>query len=124
MTLRIEAVADRPQQQEEEGGGFNDARRLVEGWYWALRSRELPRGRVRAVSLAGRELVLYRGQDGTARALDAHCAHMGAHLATGRVEGDTLRCFFHRWRYDGAGHCVEVPKIGRASCRERVYVLV
>ncbi len=112
MTLRIEAVADRPQQQEEEGGGFNDARRLVEGWYWALRSRELPRGRVRAVSLAGRELVLYRGQDGTARALDAHCAHMGAHLATGRVEGDTLRCFFHRWRYDGAGHCVEVPSLG------------
>jgi len=93
-------------------GAFNDASRLVEGWYWALRSRELRRGQARGVSLAGRELALYRGHDGVVRALDADCAHMGAHLGTGGVEGDTLRCFFHRWRYDGDGRCVEVPSLG------------
>ena len=99
-------------QPHQPAGAFNDASQLVEGWYWALRSSELRRGRTRAVSLAGRELALYRGEDGAVRALDAHCGHMGAHLATGRVEGDTLRCFFHRWRYDGAGRCVEVPSLG------------
>jgi phenylpropionate dioxygenase-like ring-hydroxylating dioxygenase large terminal subunit len=91
---------------------FGDPRRLVEGWYWALRSREVRRGRVRAVSLAGRALAIYRGADGGVRALDAHCAHMGAHLATGRVEGNGLRCFFHRWKYDGAGRCVDAPAAG------------
>lgn len=109
MTVRMEAEVSR---QRETAGAFNNASRLVEGWYWALRSSELRRGHTRAVSLAGRELVLYRGQDGAVRALDAYCAHMGAHLATGRVEGNTLRCFFHRWRYDGAGRCVEVPSLG------------
>jgi nitrite reductase/ring-hydroxylating ferredoxin subunit len=111
MSARLDATRER-QPRQERAGGFNDAGRLVEGWYWALRSRELSRGRVRAVSLAGRELALYRGRDGVVHALDAHCAHMGAHLATGRVEGDTLRCFFHRWRYDGRGRCVEVPSLG------------
>ena len=43
--------------------------------------------------------------------LDAHCPHLGAHLAVGgRVEGGCLRCPFHGWSFDGAdGRCVEVP---------------
>jgi nitrite reductase/ring-hydroxylating ferredoxin subunit len=109
------------------GGAFNDVMRVVEGWYWALPSRALRRGGVQAVNLAGRELALYRGRDGVARALDAHCAHMGAHLATGRVEGDTLRCFFHRWRYDGGGRCVEVPSLGGCqlpAARVRAWAVV
>ena len=123
MSAHIETASVRSSRREP-AGAFNDTRRLVEGWYWALRSRELSRGRVRAVTLAGRDLALYRGQDGSVRALDAHCAHMGAHLATGRVEGDTVRCFFHRWRYDGAGRCVEVPSLGGcplASARVRSW---
>lgn len=112
--LHLEVAVTTPGEEraEQAQGAFNDASRLVEGWYWALRSGELRRGQARALSLAGRELALYRGRDGVVRALDAHCAHMGAHLATGRVEGDTLRCFFHRWRYDGEGRCVEVPSLG------------
>ena len=43
--------------------------------------------------------------------LDAYCPHLGAHLAVGgTVEGDSIRCPFHGWRYDGkTGACVEVP---------------
>ena len=89
-----------------------DAGHLVEGWYWLLRSRELPPRRARAVTFLGRPLVLYRGDDGRAVALDAHCPHMGAHLAEGRVEGNAIRCLFHRWKYDAAGRCVEVPSLG------------
>jgi phenylpropionate dioxygenase-like ring-hydroxylating dioxygenase large terminal subunit len=37
---------------------------------------------------------------------------MGAHLADGRVEGNALRCPFHRWKYDANGRCVEVPTLG------------
>ena len=54
-------------------------------------------------------------------ALDAYCAHMGAHLAEGRVEGNALRCFFHRWRYDADGRCSDVPCLdGAPTPRMRV----
>ena len=67
--------------------------------------------------LLGRDLVLYRGDDGRAVALDAYCPHMGAHLAEGRVDGNELRCFFHDWKFDCTGTCVEVPRTGQAAAR-------
>lgn len=89
---------------------FNNSQRFVEGWYWALSSAELKRKEVKAVSLLGRDLVVYRGEDGRAVAMDAYCPHMGAHLAEGRVQGNDLRCFFHDWRFDCSGTCVEAPR--------------
>lgn len=67
------------------------------------------RGRARALNFLGRELVIYRGADGRAVALDAYCPHMGAHLAAGKVEGNAIRCLFHYWKYDATGRCVEIP---------------
>src|SRR5262249_22542868 len=37
------------------------------------------------------------------------CAHRGTQLSTGWVEGDCIRCFYHGWKYDGSGQCVEQP---------------
>jgi phenylpropionate dioxygenase-like ring-hydroxylating dioxygenase large terminal subunit len=92
---------------------FNHADRFVEGWYWAIASRQLKRGQVKPVTLQGRELALYRGQDGQVVALDAYCPHMGAHLAEGKVEGNDLRCFFHNWKFDATGHCIEMPAVAQ-----------
>ncbi len=88
---------------------FNNAEKIIEGWYWAIRSAELKRGRARALSFLGRELVLYRGQDSRVCAMDAYCPHMGAHLAEGKVEGNSIRCLFHYWKYDQSGRCIEIP---------------
>lgn len=91
---------------------FNRTDRIAEGWYWALRSSELPQGSVKGVSLLGRELALYRGEDGRVAALDAYCPHMGAHLAEGCVDGRGLRCFFHGWKFGRDGRCGEIPALG------------
>lgn len=88
---------------------FNHPEAVVEGWYWLARAHDVRRGRVVALRLLGRDLAVYRGADGRVVALDAYCAHMGAHLAEGRVEGNALRCFFHRWRYEADGRCSDVP---------------
>jgi phenylpropionate dioxygenase-like ring-hydroxylating dioxygenase large terminal subunit len=92
-----------------ETGNFNNAERITEGWYWAMRADQLRRGRARALSFLGREMVVYRGADGRAVALDAYCPHMGAHLAEGKVEGNAIRCLFHYWKYDADGRCIEIP---------------
>lgn len=88
---------------------FNHPTAVVTGWYWLCCASQLRRGRVKALRLLGRELAVYRGANGRVVALDAYCAHMGAHLAEGRVEGDALRCFFHRWRYEANGRCSDIP---------------
>lgn len=88
---------------------FNRSERLIEGWYWALPSKALKKGEVKPLNLCGRELVLFRGDDGQVACLDAYCPHMGAHLAEGWVEGDALRCFFHAWKFDRSGTCVDIP---------------
>lgn len=86
-----------------------------DGWYGVARSDELAAGEVRALRYFGRELVLFRGEDGTARVFDAACPHLGAHLGVGgRVVGDGIRCPFHGWRFDGAGCLAEVPGLGKA----------
>jgi 5,5'-dehydrodivanillate O-demethylase len=40
------------------------------------------------------------------------CAHRGSQLSTGWVEGDCIRCFYHGWKYDSTGQCVEMPAEG------------
>src|SRR5690606_36915397 len=80
------------------------------GWFVVGLSHELHPGDVRPVRYFDRDLVLWRTEAGEARVWDAHCPHLGAHLGYGgTVEGETLRCPFHHFRFDGQGRCVEVP---------------
>ena len=37
--------------------------------------------------------------DGQFHALDNACPHAGASLAHGLIEGDTVRCRIHHWRF-------------------------
>jgi phenylpropionate dioxygenase-like ring-hydroxylating dioxygenase large terminal subunit len=66
----------------------------------------LPPGSVRHISIAGRSLALFRGENGQLGALPARCPHLGADLSGGRVIGDALECPHHHFRYDcqGRGH--------------------
>lgn len=88
---------------------FNCPQKIIAGWYWAMRSHEVRRGRAVPLHFLGRELVLYRGEDRRVVAMDAYCPHMGAHLAEGKVEGNSLRCLFHYWKFDADGQCTEIP---------------
>ena len=84
------------------------------GWFSIGAGADLSPGDVRPVSYLGRELVLFRSEDGTARAFDAHCPHLGAHLGVGgRVCGTGITCPFHGWRFDGEGQLIEVPGMDR-----------
>ncbi|HYC53778.1 MAG TPA: Rieske 2Fe-2S domain-containing protein [Candidatus Binatia bacterium] len=80
------------------------------GWYQVAYSDELEVGAPEPLHYFGKELVIYRGEDGQARVFDAFCPHLGAHLGFGgKVEGNDIRCPFHGWRYGSDGKCNEVP---------------
>jgi 3-ketosteroid 9alpha-monooxygenase subunit A len=80
------------------------------GWFQLAWSDEVAPGAVRSLHAFGKKLVLYRAEGGEARVFDAHCPHLGADLGVGgKVEGDSIRCPFHGWRFGEGGRCVEVP---------------
>jgi len=85
--------------------------RYARGWHVLLFSRELGAGEVRRARYFGRDLVIYRGESGRVAVLDAHCPHLGAHLAGdgGRLSGDNISCPFHGWTFDPDGRCVNIP---------------
>ena len=80
------------------------------GWFQIAYSDELAPGQVVPLTYFGRELVAFRTAEGKASVLDAFCPHLGAHLGYGgKVQGESIVCPFHAWKFDACGSCVEVP---------------
>ncbi len=85
------------------------------GWYNAIRAELLPPLAVKPLDINGHNIVLFRGRDQVAYALEGYCLHMGAHLGVGGevVNDRCVQCPFHGWLYDGAtGYCV-----GKYECK-------
>lgn len=80
------------------------------GWFAVAYSDELAVVEVKSLDYFGRELVLYRGENGAAVVLDAFCPHLGAHLGQGgQVFGNDIACPFHGWRFNCDADVTEIP---------------
>lgn len=90
-------------------------------WQPVYRSQDLAAGRAVPVRLMSEDLTLFRGEHGGAHVVDAACAHRGTQLSIGWVEGESLRCRYHGWMYDGSGRCVEQPLENHPFC-DRVSI--
>ena len=82
---------------------------LVSGWYKIAQSDQISLEEALQVDNFPTQMVVWRGEDSVLRGLDLYCKHMGASLACGEVEGNSIRCPFHNWRWAGEGHCDEIP---------------
>ena len=91
---------------------------IPSGWFRVAFEDEIEPGSVRALRYFGRDLVLVCPEQGEPRVFDAYCPHLGAHLGFGgTVEGESLRCPFHGWRFDMQGPCIEVPYARRVPAQ-------
>jgi len=95
---------------------------IPNGWFAVGWSSDVSSGEVKRIRYFDEELVLFRTRSGKARVLSAYCPHLGAHLAEGgRVSGESVRCPFHAWQYDGeTGVCNEIPYCEKIPAKARV----
>lgn len=91
------------------GPGTIGGRYMRRFWQPVAVSAELLAGRAKPLRVMSENFTLYRTEAGAAQVLAPYCAHRGTLLATGWVEGDALRCFYHGWKYGPTGRCVEAP---------------
>ena len=78
-------------------------------WVPIALGRDIPAGVTRAVLLAGQELVIWRGDGGSAQVWEDRCPHRGMRLSFGFVRGDSLNCLYHGWQYGAAASCLRIP---------------
>ena len=78
-------------------------------WQPVYTAEDLQAGYAAPIQVMGEKFTLYRGESGAPYVLDFRCAHRGTQLSVGWVEGECIRCFYHGWKYDGTGQCVEQP---------------
>jgi len=99
------------------------------GWFMIGESETITT-KPQAVRFFGRDFALYRGHSGRVVLLDAYCPHMGTHLAHNttswvvrdgqHVEGDSIRCPYHGWRFGPDGKADDIPyhkgTVPKAAC--------
>lgn len=99
------------------------------GWFMIAEATEL-QDKPLALRFFANDFVLYRGESGRVVLMDAYCPHMRVHLAKNtssyivrdgkQIEGDSIRCPAHGWRYNAEGQCDDIPysthSIPKSAC--------
>ena len=80
-----------------------------QSWFPLALARDLVPGTPLGRDFLGTRVVLYRDADGKAVVQGAYCPHLGADLSVGQVVDGQIRCAYHHWKFDCAGHCVDIP---------------
>ncbi len=80
-------------------------------WIYAGHESEIPNpGDFRSRRVAGRPVILVRGNDGQVRVLLNTCSHRGAQVCRERAgNARTFQCAYHAWTYNNQGELVGVP---------------
>ena len=123
MTTANEIKSAEPAITETEdfahtGPGTLAGRFMRRFWQPVYVSRELMAGDRFTVRIMSEDFLLFRGESGKAYLTESRCAHRGTELSSGWVEGDCIRCFYHGWKYEGSGQCVEQPAEGEGFARK------
>ena len=93
------------------------------GWFMIATSEEINSHKPVALRYFGRDFALYRGRaTGRVVLMDAYCPHMKTHMAAKNdtsyviidgggtnIEGDSIRCPYHAWRFGPDGQCDDIP---------------
>lgn len=80
-------------------------------WQPVARIEDLESGPQRAV-LLGEALAVFLTASGEPAVVADRCAHRGASLSMGKVEGESIQCPYHGWEWTGRdGSCARIPSL-------------
>ena len=94
--------------------------RYARGWHCLGKLENYKDGKAHTIEAFGTKLVAFQGEDGNVHILDAYCPHMGADLSKGCIEGNSIRCPFHDWRWNSEGVCDDIPYAKRIPPKARI----
>ena len=101
-------ATDNPNPPEQTGAAG------AAGWIHVASDSGLPEGHIVAVYPSGVNVLLAR-VGGAVYAVSGKCAHMACPLSAGRLEGYTIVCACHDWRFDvRTGRFLDAPELGLA----------
>ncbi len=79
-------------------------------WHPVAATHDLPPRHVFHGQLLGRELAIWRADDGHVNVWRNRCLHRGVRLSIGINDGRELKCQYHGWRYaNRTGGCTYIP---------------
>ena len=78
-------------------------------WTPVARLDDLEPGTAKPLRIMNELFTCYRGESGEPHLVGFYCAHRSTQMSTGFIEGDEIRCFYHGWKYNGLGQCIEQP---------------
>jgi 3-phenylpropionate/trans-cinnamate dioxygenase ferredoxin subunit len=80
-------------------------------WTFAIKEHDLGENRLNRVYPKGIGVILIKSQ-GALHALSSNCPHMGCSLGGAFLEGTTVQCPCHDWRFDiTSGRFIDAPEI-------------
>jgi 5,5'-dehydrodivanillate O-demethylase len=91
------------------GPGTAAGRFMRTFWQPVFVAKDLEPGAAKPIRVMSEDFTLYRGESGRPYVVDFRCAHRQTQLSAGWVEQECIRCFYHGWKYDGTGQCIEIP---------------
>jgi len=81
-------------------------------WYFGALSREIAKGQMRSVIIAGEPINLARDENGVLHGLRDVCPHRGVPLSAGCLKSGTVECSYHGWLFGlEDGVCREIPAL-------------
>jgi 5,5'-dehydrodivanillate O-demethylase oxygenase subunit len=106
---------------DRTGPGTPAGRYLRQFWIPVAEIADVKPARAKTITIMSEKFTLYRGESGATHLIGHLCPHRHVALAVGRVEGECLRCFYHGWKFDHEGACVDQPAEDE-SFKEKVRV--
>lgn len=100
------------------GPGTLAGRYLRRFWQPVYVASQLEKGRPVRIRIMSENFTLYRGESGQPHLVAERCPHRLTALHTGWVEGDSIRCYYHGWRFESSGQCVEQPGEPKPFCQK------
>ena len=91
------------------GPGTLAGRFMRRFWHPIHRAEELRAGQAKPIEIMSERFTLYRGETARRMSSEFRCPHRGTQLSAGWVEGDSIRCMYHGWLFNGAGQCTDQP---------------